>query len=1168
MNNISLWEILYPQKLRTNRIYKIMKITLTLVFVSIFSMFAGNIHSQNARITFTKNNATLESVLNEIENQTDYLFIINSNIDTHQKVSVRADDTPVSKVLDELFHDTEIHYTMEGSHIVLSNKPQPAILQQTRKITGRILDENGEPLIGVSVMLKGTSNGTITNIDGDYTLSGDITDKSVLEVTYIGMKKQEITVGNRTRINITMTSDNEMLDEVIVVGYGTQKKVNLSGAVESVGGKTLANRATNSIGTMLQGIVPNLNISIGDGQANSVPTFNIRGETSINGGSPLIVIDGIPTETAFFSRMNSSDIESISVLKDASSAAIYGAKAAYGVILVTTKKGEKGEKINVDFDNSITVRKLGRMPKIVKDPYIQASYKKIMGKPWYDLYSDEDLKYIEKMKEDPTLPNVIPSFSNPEYYTYLGNTDWFSEIYDNTGITHSHNLSLSGASEKASYYIGMEYMQERGLLKINKDIMDRYNFRSKVDFKVADWLTFGNNTSALYYTYKRPSSFYSWLFNRINDTNTLMTVKNPDGSWTKEGAELIGSLSEGEAQTTELSLQSQFTMTLALIKNVLSIKADATARLGNRETEQWDSDMNIPYKQGPNLADEYLGWVDMAQLAKERDYYTSVNAYIDFTKSFGKHQVSALAGFNQEYNSHRYMRGEREELISSSLPSVELATGSARVREDNYEWATRGGFFRLNYIYNNKYIFEANGRYDGSSRFAKGNRWGFFPSGSVGWRISEEPFFKPLSGYVDNLKLRASFGSLGNQNVSSYYTYMRLISVNDFAGFTFGEGSSMAKYATLGAPVASDLTWETSQQWDFGFDLTMLKNRLNITVDGYVRNTLNMLTDGVELPAVYGASVPDMNTADLQTKGYEVTMSWRDQFELAGRPLEYSLGFNVSNYKSYITKYDNKDKTFAKDYYEGMRIGEIRGFVTDGLFATDEEAQAYAKEVDLSYMVDGLTGGWKAGDVKFVDLDGDGMVDIGSNNVADPGDRKVLGNSLPSLSYGINASVRWCGFDVSVFFQGTGNHYRYPHGHMMSFWGPFSYPYQTFLQKDFMDKVWAEDNTDAYFPRPMAYSSTSGPLSKVNDRYLQNIRYMRLKNLTVGYTIPVNLTKKIGIGQARFYFSGENLCYWSPLKKITKYVDPEGAISRSNDTYNESFYPWQKTLLFGVDITF
>src|SRR5699024_11201271 len=253
------------------------------------------------------------------------------------------------------------------------------------------------------------------------------------------------------------------------------------------------------------------------------------------------------------------------------------------------------------------------------------------------------------------------------------------------------------------------------------------------------------------------------------------------------------------------------------------------------------------------------------------------------------------------------------------------------------------------------YLLEASGRYDGSSRFATGSRWGFFPSGSVGWRISEEPFFKPLSRYVDNLKLRASFGSLGNQNVSSYYTYMRLVTISDFAGYSFGEGSAMAKYSTLGAPVSSGLTWETAQQWDFGFDLTILKNRLNLTVDGYVRNTLDMLTDGIELPSVFGASVPDMNTANLRTKGYEIALSWRDQFSLGSRPIEYSMGFNISNYRSYITKYDNKDKTFAKSYYEGMRIGDIWGFVTDGLFATDEEAQKYANSVDLSYMVDGLT---------------------------------------------------------------------------------------------------------------------------------------------------------------------------------------------------------------------
>ena len=515
-----------------------------------------------------------------------------------------------------------------------------------------------------------------------------------------------------------------------------------------------------------------------------------------------------------------------------------------------------------------------------------------------------------------------------------------------------------------------------------------------------------------------------------------------------------------------------------------------------------------------------------------------------------------------------------ENLTSTSLDDLDLVGQNANgevltsVGGGQNEYALAGFFGRVNYDYKGRYLFEASGRYDGSSRFAAGSRWGFFPSGSVGWRISEEPFFKPFSRYVDNLKLRASFGSLGNQNVSSYYTYMRLITVSDFAGYSFGEGSAMAKYSTLGAPVSSDLTWETAQQWDFGFDLTMLKNRLNITVDGYIRNTLDMLTDGIELPSVFGASVPDMNTANLRTKGYEIALSWRDQFSLGSRPIEYSLGFNISNYRSYITKYDNKDKTFAKSYYEGMRIGDIWGFVTDGLFATDEEAQEYANSVDLSYMVDGLTGGWKAGDIKFVDLDGDGEVSIGSNNVNDPGDRKILGNSLPSLSYGFTGSIRAYGFDTSVFFQGTGNHYWYPDGHMMSFWGPYSYPYQTFLQKNFMDKVWTEDNTDAYFPRAMAYSTTSGPMSKVNDRYLQNIRYMRLKNLTVGYTIPVNLTKKIGVEQARIYFSGENLFYWSPLKKITSYVDPEAAIKRSNETYNETFYPWQKTFMFGVDITF
>ncbi len=438
----------------------------------------------------------------------------------------------------------------------------------------------------------------------------------------------------------------------------------------------------------------------------------------------------------------------------------------------------------------------------------------------------------------------------------------------------------------------------------------------------------------------------------------------------------------------------------------------------------------------------------------------------------------------------------------------------------------------------------------------------------MGWRISEEPFFDRAKGLIDNLKLRASFGSLGNQSVSSYYTYMRLVSINDFNGFTFGESSSMGKYSSLGAPIASDMTWETAQQWDLGLDFSMLNNRLNITADIYLRDTKDMLTEGVALPGVYGADPPEMNTADLRTKGYELTINWRDQFQLAGKPFEYSLGFNLSDYKSVITKYDNPEKSFAKKYYEGMEIGEIWGFVTDGYFKTDEEAKAYSQEVDLSYSSGRLSGGWQAGDLKFVDRDGNHIWGIGSNTVNDPGDLKVLGNSRPTLSYGINASVRWYGFDASVFFQGTGNHYWYPNGQTMNFWGAYSASYLTFMPKNFIRKVWAEDNTNSYFPRARAYSATGGYLAKVNDRYLQNIRYLRLKNLTVGYTIPETVTRKIGIDQVRVYFSGENLCYWSPLKKNTQYVDPEAAINRDNSETNRVYYPWPKTFMFGIDLTF
>lgn len=1067
---------------------------------------------------------------------------------------------------------------------------------QNRTISGKVLDGLQEPLIGVSIRVEGNTIGGTTDADGMFRLrvpQGEAT----LIVSYVGYLTDRVKVKpGEDNLVIYMQEDAILLDEAVVIGYGTQKKVNLTGAVAMVGREKLENRATQSLASMLQGSVAGLNVTTSSGVPGSSPNINVRGTTSINSAGPLILIDGAIGE---LDRVNPNDVESISVIKDASAAAVYGARAAFGVILVTTKSGAANE-------GKATVRYSGRIgwqaPTTSTD-YETTGYWSVYtvntfwqaknGTNYVD-YTDHDMQQllarVNDKTENPDRPWVVEDTRNGRrQWVYYGNYDWWHMLYNDNRPTQQHSISLSGGTKDVKYLVSGAYDYQKGILKQNPDIYRKYNLRSKIDFTINRYATLSNNTAFFgsQYTFQGNGSIDDTMGYSGRHALACFPMQNPDGSWLystpylnykiANGRHIM--LGEGSHRNTDRANDFQNTTRLVITPwKPISLTADFTYRL--YQTRNTHRANNLYYREvpdGPLLSYATgAGLNKLSESVNTRNYY-SANVYANYDSAFGKknaHHVSGVMGFNYETMRLKNISASGENLTSTSLDDLDLVGQNANgevltsVGGGQSEYALAGFFGRVNYDYKGRYLLEASGRYDGSSRFATGSRWGFFPSGSVGWRISEEPFFKPLSRYVDNLKLRTSFGSLGNQNVSSYYTYMRLVTISDFAGYSFGEGSAMAKYSTLGAPVSSGLTWETAQQWDFGFDLTILKNRLNLTVDGYVRNTLDMLTDGIELPSVFGASVPDMNTANLRTKGYEIALSWRDQFSLGSRPIEYSMGFNISNYRSYITKYDNKDKTFAKSYYEGMRIGDIWGFVTDGLFATDEEAQKYANSVDLSYMVDGLTGGWKAGDIKFVDLDGDGEVSIGSNNVNDPGDRKILGNSLPSLSYGFTGSLRAYGFDASVFFQGTGDHYWYPDGHMMSFWGPYSYPYQTFLQKNFMDKVWTEDNTDAYFPRAMAYSTTSGPMSKVNDRYLQNIRYMRLKNLTVGYTIPINLTKKIGVEQARIYFSGENLFYWSPLKKITAYVDPEAAIDRSNETYNETFYPWQKTFMFGVDITF
>ncbi|MCK3683513.1 TonB-dependent receptor [Maribellus sp. YY47] len=1067
-----------------------------------------------------------------------------------------------------------------------------ALSAQNRKVSGKVFDTQQEALVGVTIQLNGTTQGTVTAADGSFNLLVP-SEAVVLNISYVGYLTQKVNVApDQNDITVYMQEDVILINETVVVGYGTQKKVNLTGAVTTVESKGLENRVSHSLTNMLQGSVSGLNITTSSGVPGSSPDINIRGVTSINGASPLVLIDGAVGD---LNRVNPNDVESISVIKDASAAAVYGARAAFGVILVTTKSGSAQ-------DNKATVRYSGRYgwesPTTSTD-YETTGYWSVytINKFWkadsgtlYVNYTDRDMQQllarVNDKTENPDRPWVVEEVRNGRnQWVYYGNYDWWHMQYRDDHPVQQHSISISGGTKDVKYLVSGAYDRQEGILKVHPDIFNKYNLRSKIDFRINKWMTMTNNTSfyASQYTFQGDGSVENTLAYGARHALANFPMKNPDGSWLYSTPYLnykIGNgrhIILGEGSHRNVNRASDLSNTTRLVATPikpLSITADFTYR--QYQTRNTSRSNNMFYREYPDAPlGEYAtgaGANRLDESVNTRNYY-STNVYANYTQTFGEHNLSGVVGFNYETLKLKNLSAYGEYLSSSTLDDLDLVGQNSEgqtitgVGGGQNEYALAGVFGRVNYDYKGRYLLEVSGRYDGTSRFDADSRWGWFPSASAGWRISEEPFFESARGTIDNLKLRASFGSLGNQNVSSYYAYLRLVSINDFAGYSFNEGSTMGKYSSLGSPVASDLTWETAAQWDLGFDLTMANNRLNFTADVYIRDTKDMLTDGIELPAVYGASVPKMNTADLRTKGYELSASWRDQLTLVNKPLEYSIGVNISNYMSTITKYDNADKTFAKSYYEGMRLGEIWGFVTDGLYQSTEEAQAYAQEVDLSYINNRITGGWQAGDLKFLDLDGDKKLGIGSNSVNDPGDRKILGNSLPSFSYGINTSIRWYGFDASVFFQGTGNHYWYPTGQSMPFWGPYSYPYLTYLQKDFLKDVWAEDNRDAYFTRPMAYSATSGPLSKVNDRYLQNLRYLRLKNLTIGYTIPSGLTNKVGIDVLRFYFSGENLCYWSPLKKHTKYLDPEGAIDRSG-VDNNAFYPWQKTIMFGVDITF
>lgn len=1056
-----------------------------------------------------------------------------------------------------------------------------------RTITGTVQDAKGNPLVGAVVMQPGSSNGAVTDADGAFSIEVSGVGTVTLEVSILGYVTKSFSLPEKQDVLKAFLSEDALLmDEAVVVGYGTQKKVNLTGAISTVEASELANRATSTLGHMLQGSVPGLNVTMSSGRPGNSPSVNIRGMNSINGGSPLILIDGVEGS---LDRVNPNDVESISVIKDASSSAVYGARASFGVILVTTKTGNNTDgKAKLSYSG-----KFGFTAPTTSTDYETRGYYSVyvndlfmynFNGSKYSHYTDADMEQLWARRndkvEDPSRPWVIIDQRNGrDEYVYYANTDWYHYLFQDIKPTQTHNISFSGGNDRVKYYVSGSYYDEEGQFRENTDKFTRIDFRSKISFDVTDWLNVSNNTSYFKSWYSYPGS------SGVDTAFSLMTVhalasyptRNPDGSSlyiTSESSSgnvmdgMLTALDKGLHKNNDDRDQISTTteVTVTPFKG-LEIKGNFTYTF--YDYRAYNRFVNTTYSTYPGVIEELTTgsrFTDKLQEISNTHTFMQTNVYATYSKTFAeKHNLKVMAGFNWETKRLKDIRSEGYYLLSETLNDLNLvgvdAEGNKRmeVSGGQNEYAIAGVFARVNYDYMGKYLFEASGRYDGTSRFARASRWGFFPSASVGWKISEENFFSPVKDWFNYLKLRYSFGRLGNQQVG-YYDYIREVNISDQT-YLFG-GSSLPIVANISAPVAGDLTWEVAQHQNVGVDMAFFNNRLAFTAEAYIRDTKDMLTDGIALPSVYGASSPKMNTADLRTSGYELSLSWKDMFMLAGRPFQYNVGFNFSDYTTVITKYDNPEYSFAMDYYEGMRVGEIWGYRTGGLFASDAEAAAY--DVDQSSVNGGQKDGPLGGDLKFLDLDGDKIISIGSNSVDNPGDREIIGNSEPRFNYGINLGFSWCNFDVSIFIQGIGRMDWYPPSNCMAFWGPYARPYASLIPKDFHTMYWTEDNPDAYYPRPRGYIALGDnrALTVANDRYLQNIGYCRLKNVTIGYSLPQKWMKKIKADGIRIYFTGENLAYLSGLK--SDYIDPELAMTGGE----LRVYPWQKTFIFGIDINF
>jgi len=1029
--------------------------------------------------------------------------------------------------------------------------------------------ENSKPLAGVTIKSIGSATQTQTDTQGKYTLSA--TTVTALEFTFIGYAKQrfefsqlkETSKGNY-ELNVQLNiSEGDVLDEVIVVGFGSQKKTNLTGSVAVVDAKQLENRPVRNAIQALQGLAPGLNISQNSGTMETNPSINIRGTGTIGTSSsaPLILIDGSEGSLA---ALNPQDIESVSVLKDAGAASIYGSRAAFGVILVTTKSGKAG-RTSVNYNNSFRMNAPTLMPKMM-DSYTFAQYfnqaeVNAGGSPHF---STEHLQRILDYQNGTLKNSTIVDPNNKLYwaegYAYGNdNNDWFDVMYRDRAFAHEHNLSLNGGTEKTTYYLSGNIMKQQGLMAFNTDHYDRYSVAAKINSKVSEIFQVNYNARLVREDYDRPAALTNSFYDDLGRQGwPTLPLYDPNGYLFSSPSPALAMKEGGQDKSSKDYIYQQLQLVLEPIKGWRT-----TGNFNYRTTTQfrhWDSQRlyNHDVNGDPYL---YKNSSNVYEFGLKENYY-NINIFSDYDKSWGDHHFKIMVGGQIEHTAYRNLGVQRDGIIIPDQPVLNLTSGTdingkpvvPSVSGEYQEWATAGFFGRLNYNYAEKYLLEANLRYDGSSRFRSDSRWGWFPSVSAGWNIAKENFLAESAPFINMLKLRASYGELGNQNTDVWYpTY-----VTQPTGTANGAwliNNARPNSASAPGLVSALLTWESINTKNLGLDFAFLNSRLSGSFEVFERKTFNMVGPAPQLPNTLGTTVPQTNNTDLKTRGFEATLGWNDR---TANGFAYGAKFLLSDYSTTVTRYPNAIGSLST-YREGQKLGEIWGYQTIGIAKSEEQMSQHLATLPNGGQ-NALGTQWSAGDMMYADLNGDGKIDGGSNTKADPGDRRVIGNSTPRYSFGLNLNADYKNFDFSIFMQGVMKRDYWQGGYY--FWGATSKWWSTGLV-DHLDYFRTADNPlgenlDAYYARPVFGTAKN---QQMQTRFLQNAAYIRIKNIQLGYTLPKETTKRFGVERLRVYVSGENI--WTG-SSVAGMFDPETIDGGSNGTV----YPLTKVWSAGLSVTF